>query len=156
MNFIIFCGILLLAGFPAVFVFSAVVLGLATPLVALKDKPFAVQIPFVSLLFLGQAYFWGAWATFSVGLTSRFVSKPEVQFGWLYWLAGFSLCTSLIGWLGAKERAANETAKESPPSAGGLALYWFICAAAFVAFAIWPTVAEFCYGWLLRLFNFTI
>lgn len=153
LNFIFFCGILLVAGFPAAFVFALVVMGLATPLVALRNASRIALVPFTALLFLAQAYFWGAWAAFSVGLTRRFIAKPEVTWDWLYWIAGFGLCTSLVGWFASKERAAAQAAEEPPPSAGGAAMYWAICAVLFLIFAIWPVAMDLPYGWLLRLLN---
>lgn len=153
LNFVIFCGILLVAGFPAAFVFAFVVMGLAAPMVALKNAPRIALAPFAILLFLAQAYFWGAWAAFSVSLTERFTAKPEVTWDWLYWCVGFVLCTSLVGWFASKERAATQATEDPPPSAAGAAMYWAICAVLFIVFAIWPVTMELPYGWLLRLLH---
>jgi hypothetical protein len=110
-----------------------------------KAPRFAVA-PFLVLLFLAQAYFWGAWAAFSVALTTRFTAKPEVTWDWLYWLAGFSLCTSLVGWFASKERATRAAA-EQPAIEHGAMLYWVLCAVCFIGFGLWPSLMQLPYGW---------
>lgn len=151
LNFILFCALLLLAAFPASLVFGLVMMGTAVPLMALGERPSRMlRVPIAALLFIIQAYFWGAWAAFSVGLTARFSGKPEVTESWLYWTVGFVLCVSLVGYFAVKEATARAPS-EPPPSPAGVTLYGLVCAAGFLIFATWPGAMRGPYGWLVGL-----
>lgn len=159
MNFIIFNVVLLVAGFPAVFLFSlglmACMLPMA-PFVKCEDPPKIVVLSSAAIAVGYQIYFWGLWAAFCVAVTARFTRGPQVTLDWLYWVFGFMWCTSLIFWLAHKEQQSSATAAEAHSVESGAALYSMIAGAAFLVFAFAPRLSDWPYGWLINLAGLSI
>lgn len=153
-NFFLHSLILLISGLPALLIFSLVVVALAAPLALFsrsRNPPKALVVPFFALLAGGQVYFWGLWAAFCVAATYHYTTKPEVTWNWLYWAAGFVWCASLIGYLSHNEQLMSESTAEAAGVQKGTMFYSLIALAAYVAFAIWPRLMIWPYGWFLHL-----
>jgi hypothetical protein len=152
MNYIVFDGVLLVAGFIAVLVFSLGIMACLSPLALFRNKenpPKGVMLIVAGIAAVFQIYFWGLWSAFCVAMTRRFTQKPEVTWDWLYWITGFLACTSLIGWLAHKERQNSQSPEENP-SSKGTAFYSLVAIAAFLAFAFAPSFMLPPYGWALK------
>jgi len=154
MNFIFFNVILLFAGFLAVLIFSVGLMACLAPLTLFKKSerpPKVIILPFFGIAAVYQIYFWGLWSAFCVAMTIRFTQKPEVNWDWLYWIAGFMWCISLIGWLAHKERQGSQSLEEARGIQKGTTLYSLIAIAAFLVFAFAPSLMLPPYGWALDL-----
>lgn len=157
-NFIKFFFLLLVAGFPAIILFSFGFIAILAPLAlfAKSEKPPVIlMIPLFVLAAAFQIYFWGGWSAFCVSVAYHFTSKPEVTWDWLYFVTGFSWSTSLIGWLSHKERMVSP-AEEQRSIACGTMWYSNVAIATYIVFAIWPHLTNVPYGWFLRLVGFEI
>jgi len=158
MNFIKFFFLLLIAGLPAIFLFSFGVIAFLAPLAlfAKSEKPPVVaMVPFMILAGAFQIYFWGGWSAFCVAVAYNFTSKPEVTWDWLYFVTGFFQSTALIEWLSYKERMVR-TAEDQRSIQSGTMWYSLVAIAAYIVFAIWPHLMNAPYGWFLRLIGFEI
>jgi hypothetical protein len=156
MNFIYFNGILLFAGFLAVLIFSIGLMALLAPMALFKEsesRPKAITVLIYSILGIYQIYFWGFWSAFCVVMTFKFAQKPEVTLPWLYWIAGFIWCISLIGWLAQKERQGSQSLEEAQSIQKGTTFYSLIAIAAFLVFAFLPSLMQQPYGWALKYLN---
>ncbi|MCI0722423.1 MAG: hypothetical protein L0338_26160 [Acidobacteria bacterium] len=154
MNFVIFNAVLLIASFPAAFVYSLGGVACLAPLALAgksQDPSKALLYPVLALSGAFQVYFWGFWSALCVALTLGFTSRPEVTWDWLYWIAAFAWCTSLIGWFAHKEQQTSRSAAESAAIRRGTSFYWLVAIGAFLLFAIVPTLMLPPYGWALRL-----
>lgn len=154
MNFVLFNILLLVAGLPAAIVFSVGVLACVAPLRLIgksPNPPKAVIYPFLAVAGAFQVYFWGFWSAFCVTMTLGFTNKPAVTWDWLYWVAAFGWCTSLIGWFAHKEQQTSASAADSEGIRRGSTLYSLVAIGAFLLFAFAPRLMEPPYGWALRL-----
>lgn len=152
MNFVSFNVLLLAAGFAAVIVFSIGNVACIAPVALFrnsKEPPKAAVYPIFAVAAGFQVYFWGFWAAFCVAITTRFTHKPEVTWDWRYWVAGFSWCTSLIGWLAHKEQMTSESGAEARSTARGTTLYSLVAIVAFLLFSFAPSLMSAVYGWAL-------
>jgi len=143
MNFILFNIVLLFVGFLAVLVFSIGLMACFAPMtlfVKSKNPPKIVMLPLLGIAGIYQIYFWGFWAAFCVAMTIKFTHKPEVTLNWLYWIAGFIWCTSLIGWLAHKEKQSSQSLEEARGIQKGTRLYSLIAIVAFLVFAFFPSL----------------
>jgi hypothetical protein len=154
MNFILFNIVLLVAGFPAVFLFSVGLMACMLPMAPFlksENPPKAVICPIAAIAGAYQIYFWGLWAAFCVAITIRFTQRPEVTWDWLYWICGFMWCGSLIGWLAHKEQQSSATVADARAVQSGTNFYSLVAVAAFLVFAFAPGLAEWPYGWFMNL-----
>lgn len=156
MNFIIFNVILLFAGFLAVLIFSISLMACIAPMALFAKSaspPKVVVLPLLSIAGAYQIYFWGFWSAFCVAMTFKFTQKPEVNWVWLYWIAGFMWCLTVIGWLAHKEKQSSQSLEESRGIQKGTTLYSLIGIVAFLAFAFFPSLILPPYGWALKGFG---
>lgn len=156
MNFIIFNAILLFAGFLAVLIFSVGLMAVLAPMALFKksgNPPKIITIPLLGIIGIYQIYFWGFWSAFCVVMTFKFAQRQEVTLPWLYWIAGFMWCISLIGWLAHKEQQSSQSLEEAQGIQKGTTFYSLIAIAAFLVFAFIPSLMQQPYGWALKLLN---
>jgi hypothetical protein len=156
MNFIIFNVILLFAGFLAVLIFSVGLMACIAPIALFaksESPPKLFTLPFLGIAGIYQIYFWGFWSAFCVAVTIKFTHKPEVTWNWLYWIAGFIWCTSLIGWLASKEKQSSQSNEEARGIQKGTRLYSLIAIVAFLGFSFFPSLILPPYGWALKAFG---
>jgi hypothetical protein len=157
-NFLKFFFLLLVAGFPAIMLFSCGLIAFLAPLAILakSEKPPAIlMIPIIVLAGAFQIYFWGAWSAFCVSVAYRFTSKPEVTWDWFYFVTGFFESMSLIGWFCHKERMSRSV-EDRQSIATGTMWYSLVAIAAYIVFAIWPHLTKVPYGWFLRFIGLEI
>lgn len=153
MNFILFNIVLLFVGFLAVLIFSIGLMACFAPMALFakaKSPPKLVMLPLLGIAGIYQIYFWGFWSAFCVAMTIKFTHKPEVTWNWLYWIAGFIWCTSLIGWLAHKEKQSSRSLEEAREIQKGTTLYSLIAIVAFLVFAFFPSLMLTPYGWALK------
>lgn len=154
MNFLVYNLLLLAASFPAIIVFSVVLMAIVSPLTLFSrsnDPPQVVAIIILGLSGLFQIYFWGLWSAFCVAMTYKYTAKPDVTWDWLYFVFGFFWCTALIGWLSYKEQQTSGSIEESRGVRSGTTLYKLVAIIASIVFAIWPTLMSAPSGWALGL-----
>ncbi|MEX0662944.1 MAG: hypothetical protein WEA58_02170 [Balneolaceae bacterium] len=153
MNFILFNLLLLFAGFVAVFIFSITLVIIMSPLFLVSDSEDPAKILMYPLIGIGgiyQVYFWALWASYCVAITYKFTTDPAT-WSWLYFICGFLWCVSLIGWLSSKEQQGAKSLSEVKSIQGGSTFYSIIAVAAFIVFALWPSLMEMPFGWALNL-----
>ena len=158
MNFATYNLLILIASFPALFIFSLGVMGLLSPLLLFSKSerlPKALSLPILGLAGLYQVYFWGFWSAFIVALTYKYTIRPEVTWDWMYFISGFTWCTALIGWLSHKERQSSESLKEERGIVSGTFMYSTVALIAYVVFALWPHLMLVPFGWVLNLMGLT-
>lgn len=154
MNFILFNLVLVFAGFLAVFILSVGLMACFAPMVLFaksESPPRAVMLPLLGIAGLYQIYFWGFWSAFCVATTIKFALKPDVTWGWLYWIMGFIWCSTLTGWLAHKERQSIQSVEEVRTIRKGTRFYSVIGIIAFFFFAFSPSLMVPPYGWALEL-----
>ena len=159
MNFIIFNILLLVAVFPA-----AIILGIGvmlimlpfTPLLKSDSPPKIVLIPTMVVAGAYQSLFLGFMGCICVGVTTKYIQKPDVTWDWLYWICGFMWCTSLLGWLLQKEQQTITSTQEARSVDTGAMIYSLITIAAFLIFAFVPNLVEWPYGWFMNLTGLSI
>jgi len=121
------------------------------PFLKSENPPKAIIFPVMAIAGGYQIYLWGLWAAFCVAVTIRFTQKPEVTWDWLYWICSFMWCTSLIGWLAYKEQQSSDTIEEERSAQGGATFYLLITIVVFLVFAMAPYLANWPYGWFMKL-----
>jgi hypothetical protein len=153
MNFILFNIVLFFVGFLAVLIFSIGLMTCSIPMALLsktENPPKVLMLPLLGIAVVYQIYFWGFWSAFCVAMTIKFTHKPEVTSNWLYWIAGFMWCISLIGWLAHKEKQSSQSLEDARVIRKGTTLYSFIAIVVFLIFALSPSLMLPPYGWALK------
>lgn len=157
MNFIKYNAILLLAGFPAILIFSFGLMACLAPL-ALFSKtnkpPFILMLPLMILAGAFQLYFWGLWSAYCVAVTYKFTLRPAVTWDWLYFVTGFFNSSSLLVWLSHKEQQGESLGRQQETQRGTIyfaAIVWI----AYIVFAVWPSLITPAYGWATDILGLT-
>lgn len=153
MHFITFNGLLWLSSLVAVFIFSIglmILYALITSFTKSDNIPKSILYPFMVIVGAYQIYFWGFWSAFCVAITIKFIHNPDVSYNWLYWIAGFISCLSLLGWLEAKSKLGSQSVEESRRIEEGSKFYILITIVAFLLFSFAPSYSILPYGYLLN------
>ena len=152
MNFIKYNIILLLSGFPAIFLFSLGLMACFAPLALfakMAKPPVIILVPVTILAGAFQVYFWGLWSAYCVAITYKFTLRPEVTRHWIYFVTGFFNSSSLISWLSYKEREGESYQRQREIQTGTM-YYAAVAWVAFIVFSIWPTLITPTYGWVMN------
>jgi len=152
MNFICFNAVLLGAAFAAILLFSIGIVAIVVPFYPVRNNERlarGVALPMLVVAVGYQMYFWSLWSALCVAVSKTFMSKPDVTWDWCYWVCGFMWSQAVIGWFEAKE-IRNADPDQARGIQGGAALYSLVAAVAFIVVAIWPSTAQWLFGWFFE------
>ena len=153
MNFMLYNSILLVSGTFYMFLFSVVLMASIMPFTALANTPEPVKKISSFLIMLvamvAQIYLWCLWAAFCASLTLFYTQKPEVTWGWMYWVGGFFWSSAIIGVFFNKERQTTNSASELRSIMAGASAYTIVTVAAYCIFGLHPSFMMNVYGWII-------
>lgn len=140
----------LLSTFVFIIAFGFVFLAVLSPLVPIKfiadkthDRLFTIlSIPIFIFSGILQAYLWVLWAAYCAFTIQLYMSNPTVDHYWLYYVTGFFMAASPIGFLNHKEMQLAQSYQEVKSKKMGTNMYSLIVIGAFISFCIWDELFE--------------
>ncbi|MBE0674888.1 MAG: hypothetical protein IH591_09530 [Bacteroidales bacterium] len=152
--------ILFVAQFPAILVFSFVILIVLSPFAIIgrfidNMNSFLKNLFVVTLALVAnplQIYYWSLWAAFCVFTAGHYTPSPPFKGRWLYFFTAFIFLNGPIGWLSYKEKQTAQTGSDLKRINEGTSFYAWTSIIAFLVFAIWPKVLEIkLFSWVNNL-----